>query len=518
MRIPQVWLMDIATLPWLSLFPSIIAIGAAFATRQVFFSLFLGIWFGAILLEGGDIAAIGSGLLRVADTWLVRAVAPADGSSEHMSVVMFTLMVGGTIGIISANGGMGGIVSWMTRWCKTRRDGQLATYAMGLIVFFDDYANTLIVGKTLRPLTDRLHVSREKLAFIVDSTAAPLATIALVTTWIGFQLSLIDESLKNVSNENIPGAYELFIHSLSYNFYPILMLIFILMVIFTGRDFGPMLTAERRARAAENHHLSEIDGDAGKAKNAMIPILTLIAVTIGGLAATGEGDSIRDVLGSADPFTSILWGSMASLLAAVFMTVCFSDLRPNAIVEAMEEGFKPMLAAVMILTFAWAIADINSGLGTADYIVSAISDITNPGLLPAIAFVIAGVTAFATGSSWGTMGILIPLIVPLTAALTEQSGDLTVMYASIACIMSGAVWGDHCSPISDTTILSSLASDCRHIEHVRTQMPYAVCVAMVSLALCIIPTGFGMPTGIAFILGAGTLYFILKKLGKSVEE
>ncbi|MAR56205.1 MAG: sodium:proton antiporter [Rickettsiales bacterium] len=508
--------MDVTEHHWLSLLPSLIAIGAAFATRQVFFSLFMGIWVGAFLLEGGDLLAIGSGLLRVADTWLIRAVAPADGSTEHMSVVMFTLMVGGTIGIISANGGMHGIVHRLTRFAHNRTRGQLSAYILGFIIFFDDYANTLIVGKTLRPLTDRLGISREKLAFIVDSTAAPVATIALVTTWIGFQLSLIKESSSNLDIP-LPDAYEIFLNSLGYSFYPILMLVFILMIILMKRDFGPMYEAEARAAKQPYSDDKAVTLDSSqKAANAVVPILTLIFVTIGGLIFTGEGDTLRAILGSADPFKAILWGSLASVIAAVIMTRLFTDMRPAYIVEAMEDGFKPMLAAVMILTFAWAIAGVNAELKTADYIVSAISDVTDPSLLPALAFIIAAVTAFATGSSWGTMGILIPLIIPLSATLSLDSGSLEVVFASVACIMSGAVWGDHCSPISDTTILSSMASDCRHIDHVRTQMPYALTVAFISLVVCIIPTGFGLPNWIAFLAGGGILYFILKKGGKTV--
>lgn len=504
---------------WQTLLPSLVAIGAAFATRQVFFSLFLGVWLGAVLVAGGDWASIGEGLLRVADTWLLRAVVPEDGSTDHMSVVLFTLMVGGMIGIISANGGMRGVVRWLTRFADTPAKGQGATFGMGFVVFFDDYANTLIVGKTLRPLTDRLGVSREKLAFLVDATAAPLACIALVTTWIGFQVSLIDESLTGLPQLDM-SAYELFLASLAYSFYPILMLVFIVMIILSGRDFGPMLAAERRAREAlGTERKAALSRDASAAINAVLPILVLIVTTIAGLYATGQGDSLRAVLGSADPFKAMLWGSLASLLSAVIVTLARRAMKPGELVAAMEDGFKPMLSAVMILTFAWAIADINGALGTADYIVSLLGASLHPGLLPTLIFIVAALSAFATGSSWGTMGILVPLVLPLSVAALEAHGQMDaahyhVLYAALASIMAGAVWGDHCSPISDTTILSSLASDCPHMDHVTTQMPYALSVALVVLPLGVLPAGFGVPAPLLMLGCAVALFLLLRQFGK----
>lgn len=513
----------------LSLLPSLIAIGFAFLTRQVFLSLFLGIWAGAVLLEWDGPASLINGLLRVADTHLLRAVAPADGDTDHISIVMFTLIVGGMIGIISANGGMRGVVQWLTRFADRPGKGQAATFGMGFIVFFDDYANTLIVGKTLRPLMDRLRVSREKLAFLVDATAAPLSAIALVTTWIGFQLSLIDSSLKQAPTLSL-GAYEIFLQSLPYQFYPVLMLGFIALIILTGRDFGPMLGAERRARQQKatqqpSTPLPEVqrtEAQAGDAICAALPILVLIGTTIAGLFITGNGATVRETLGNADPFRAMLWASLLSLITAVLITIIKQSLKAERIVLSMEEGFKPMLTAVIILTFAWAIADINSQLGTANYIIAQLGDSVNPVLLPAIIFVVSAITAFATGSSWGTMGILIPLVIPLSiAALGDAQGAENVpwhvLFASVASIMAGSVWGDHCSPISDTTILSSLASDCPHMDHVRTQMPYALSVASVSLLVGILPAGYGVHSGLLMLTGMGLLFVILRFFGEKAD-
>ncbi len=506
---------------WQSLLPSAVAIGSAFATRQVFFSLFLGIWVGAFLLAGADVSAVGEGLLRVVDTWLLRAVAPADGSTDHISVVLFTLIVGGMIGIISANGGMRGVVGWLTRFASTPKRGQGAAFGMGFIVFFDDYANTLIVGKTLRPLTDRLGVSREKLAFLVDATAAPLACIALVTTWIGFQLSLIDESLGDLPSVEM-SAYELFLESIAYSFYPIFMLLFIAIMIISGRDFGPMAIAEAAARKqASSLNDPKLRSGATAPINAALPILALIITTLVSLYALGEGDTVRQILGSADPFKAMLWGSLISLLVASVISVLTKSLRINQLIVAMEDGFKPMLTAVMILTFAWAIADINSELGTARYIVSQLGDSLNPAIIPSMVFLIAAVTAFATGSSWGTMGILVPLVLPLAVGTLEAEGLMDtehayVLYAAIASIMAGAVWGDHCSPISDTTILSSIASDCPHMNHVQTQMPYALFIAFVALLLGVLPAGFGVSVFILYPLAIAAIALMLIKSGQKI--
>lgn len=507
---------------WQTLLPSLVAIGVAFLTRQVFLSLFLGIWVGAALLSGGDFMALAEGLLRVIDTYLLRAIAPEDGSADHMSVVLFTLTVGGMIGIISANGGMRGVVSWVSRFANTPRRGQFAAYFLGFIVFFDDYANTLIVGKTARPLTDRLGVSREKLAFLVDATAAPLACVALVTTWIGFQISLIEQSMSDLPDLGL-SAYEIFIESLAYSFYPILMLIFIALIIYTGRDFGPMATAEAAARArAKEQKSASLEVNSSGAYNAALPIFALILTTITSLFMIGEGDNLREILGSADPFKAMLWGSLISLIVAILVTLYSKRLKMEQIIVAMEDGFKPMLTAVMILTFSWAIADINNELGTASYIVSQIGDSLNPSLIPAIVFIIAAICAFATGSSWGTMGILVPLVLPLAVSGLSQIGQLDgehsyLLFAAIASIMAGAVWGDHCSPISDTTILSSMASDCPHMNHVQTQMPYALFIAFLALIACVLPAGFGISLWIIYPVSLTLIGLMLYKFGKKID-
>ena len=521
-----------------SLLPAGLAIAMALLTRQVIISLFLGIWAGAWVLAGKSINAAGDSFLRVMDTWLLKSIVPDDASTDHISIILFTLTVGGTIGIIRANGGIDGVISHAMSRVKTPKGAQFAAFLAGVKIFFDDYASMIISGNTARPLTDARGVSREKLAYIVDTTAAPLASTALLTTWIGFQVSLLDTAMQSIPTLNIP-AYELMISSIPYSFYSILSILFILLLIFTGRDMGPMLKAERAARAklqsAPKVQMAEHEAQAeeaenppqGKAINAIIPLLALIVSVIGGLFITGwpaqgEEVTLTAIFGNADPFKSMLWASLISVTTALFISKLNSDMTINEIVHAMEKGFVPMLGAVTILTFAWAIAGVNDAVGTANYLVSQLEGNLSPAWLPAAIFVLAAIIAFATGTSWGVMAILVPLAIPLTwgsleAAGIPQAQAMPILYAAVASVLTGAVWGDHCSPISDTTILSSVASGCDHIEHVRTQLPYAVLIATVSMGVGLIPVGYGLPWWIGLLAGIGLLAIILTKFGKKVE-
>lgn len=529
-----------ATVPviwgWWSIAPAFIAILLALVIRQVLPALFIGVWVGAWLLENGGISGIGTGLFSVLDTYILRALVPEDGSTDHMSIILFTLLTGAMIGVISKNGGMGGIVNYITRYADTPKKGQLATSGLGLAVFFDDYANTLIVGNTMRPLLDKLRVSREKLAYLVDSTSAPLAATALITTWIGFQVSIIKGTLPQLDGVEM-GAYEFMLAILPYSFYPFLALAFVFMVVMTGRDFGPMLKAERASRAMQLGGEPEMvhtkpnvkhEGDdlvitrdmvEGNIWNAAIPIGVLIFTTVAGLFATGEGETLSDIFGTANAFQAMMWASLLSLVVAVGLSVFTNALSLSKTMAAVEEGLAPMMAAAIILTFAWAIAAVNEQLHTADFVISVLGDGLTPQLIPAIVFVVAALTAFATGASWGTMAILIPLVLPLTWT-TLQAHDMAtaefmpILYAAAASVLAGAVWGDHCSPISDTTILSSLASRCEHIAHVRTQMPYALLVGGVGLLTSIIPVSYGLPWWLGLLLSGALLYFILKRFGK----
>jgi len=397
----------------------------------------------------------------------------------------------------------------------------MVTWLLGILVFFDDYANTLLVGNTMRPVTDRLKISREKLAYIVDSTAAPISSIALISTWIGYEVSLIGDSLKAIGADP-SRAYGIFIESLPYRFYPILALVFGLMIAGSLRDFGPMLKGERRARKGKTIAdralpLSDFDGAAlqppeGKPRrwiNALLPVLVVLGVTFAGLWYTGRGSfaggddlpgglqGIGAIFGAGDSFKALLWGSMAGCLAALLLSRAQGILNLAEGITAWLNGIKSMAAAVVILILAWAIAAICLDLNTSGYMVASLSDHLVPGILPAIVFILAALTSFATGTSWGTMGILIPLTVPTAYGVAQAAGldpasAHSILLGAVSSVLAGAIFGDHCSPISDTTILSSMSSGCDHVDHVRTQLPYAIVVGVVGVLVCDIPSGFGI--------------------------
>ena len=522
---------------WLAILPPLIAIGVALITRQVIPALFLGIFVGAVTSYGFSLSGVWLGLLDTLNRYVLEALVPPDGSTGHAAIIVFTLMIGGMVGIISRNGGMKGVVNRITGFASTPKRGQVATSILGVAIFFDDYANTLVVGNTMRPVTDRLKISREKLAYIVDSTAAPVATIALITTWIGFEVGLIGDAVSGLEGFD-QAAYTIFLNSVPYSFYPILAILFVFMVALSGRDYGPMLKAERRARRTGALMREDASvGDAGddmepkegipeRALNAIIPILVLVGVAIIGLFATGEGDNVQDIIGSADSFTSLVWASLLGVLAAALLTVGQRILSLEETVGAWYSGLKNMLFVIIILILAWALSGVTDVLHTGDYLVSILGESLAPAALPALIFVVSAATAFATGTSWGTMGILVPLTVPLTWAILQANGlaspeHYAILYAAIASVLSGAVWGDHCSPISDTTIISSMASQCDHIDHVRTQLPYALTVGGVALLIGLLPVGLGAPWWLMLAVGVlvlgGTLYVVGKKVEAEEE-
>ncbi|QKK02441.1 MAG: Na+/H+ antiporter NhaC family protein [Pseudomonadota bacterium] len=516
---------------WISVLPPVVAIALALILRQVIPALFLGIWIGAWALNGFSLIGLWLGLLETFETHIVSALADRD----HAAVILFSMMIGGMVGIISRNGGLQGIVDLIVRFAANVRRASLATVAMGLAIFFDDYANTLVVGNTMRPVTDRLGISREKLAYLVDSTAAPVACLALVTTWIGYEVGLIRSALEDIPDLEV-NAYFVFLNSIPYSFYPLFALSLVFAVVISGRDFGPMLAAERRARqrgqvAPDAVSTSLVDDDMKqvqpdqscpcRARNALLPVGILVVTVVGGLFASGSGDSIQEIIGSADPYQSLLWGSLLGVLSAVVLTVSQRILGLGDTLSAWFTGMRSMLLAVAILVLAWALSGMTSELGTAGFLADLLGERLHPGWLPTLVFVLAAATAFATGSSWGTMGILLPLMLPLTWAMLINQGmadteHFGIIYASVAAVLGGAVWGDHCSPISDTTILSSMASQCDHIEHVRTQMPYAILAGLVTLAIGTLPTGFGVPWWICLPAGVLVLAGGLRLIGKAV--
>ena len=517
----------------MSILPPLVAILMALLLKEVISSLFLGILTGTFLMSlyggCGPLEALGSGLLRVVDTYVVGSLY----DSDHVKIIVFTLLIGGMVKVITVNGGMRGIVNWLSKHARGPRSGQLMTFVMDLCVFFDDYSNTLVVGNTMRPLADKLHISREKLSYIVDSTSAPVVAVAFITTWIGAELSYIQDGINNLGLEM--SSYSVFFHSLAYSFYPILTLCFVLMIILSGRDFGPMLKAERKARAIDQVSSGETEKvEGGRAIDALIPLLVLIVGTVAGLIATGYDAALWSdtqtgffaklsaTIGAADSYQALLWSSLCSLLTAIVITVIRRKLKFIKTMEASVEGFKSMFNAVVILTMAWAIALVTKDMRTAEFVSQLLVQWSlSPALVPVITFVLAALIGFSTGTSWGTMAILYPLILPASWLLCQEQGlgmerTLPIFYNVVASVLAGAVMGDHCSPISDTTIMSSLSSQCDHLQHVSTQMPYALTVGAVALLFGVLPSAFGLPSWIAFLLSVAVLGLVVRLLGKPV--
>ena len=528
-----------ATAIWgfLTLLPPLLAIAIALISRQVIPSLFLGIYIGAVMIYGISFGALWFGLLDTIQVYIAQAIVPPDGDTGHVAIILFTLLMGGLIGIVYRNGGAFGIADRISVLASNRRRGQISTSGLGFAIFFSTYANSLVIGNTMRPVTDRLKISREKLAYVVDSTAAPLAAIAVISTWIGFELGLIQTSISGISFEE--GAYSIFLQSIPYNFYPIWTLIFVLAIGATGRDFGPMLKAEQRA-SQEGKVLrdgADVDANAGEdggdlqmkdgapryAFNAVIPIGVLIGTVAVGLYVTGSGESLRDIIGSADTGATLLWAGLLGVLAAVILSVGQRILSLKETMDAWYGGLKSVLFVMIILTLAWALGNVAGDLKTANYLVSVLGNALPPAVLPAILFVIAAAVSFAVGTSWGTMGILMPLAVPLVWTVLQNNNmanpeNFYIMYATIGTVLAGSVWGDHCSPISDTTIISSVAAGSDHIDHVRTQIPYALTVGVAALLLGLIPAGFGISPWIMLPIGAAVLIGILFVFGTKVED
>lgn len=515
---------------WTSILPPLVAIGIALLFRQVLLALFLGIWCGALLGMGFSFENI----FITFFTTLTDYIVPATADTGHMSIIIFTLLIGGMVGIITENGGTRGVINAITRFVKTKVHGQLMTALMGFIVFFDDYANTMVVGNTMRPLTDKLRISRAKLAYLVDATAAPVATVALVSTWIGAMVGFIADAETKMPNFN-ESAYAVFINSLPYNFYAFFTIMFVLVIAWSGRDFATMLKS--RINLYKAKHEPELDTynlwkdkirkDEKEKKtshwlNAALPIGVLVFGCIGGLWITGEGDSIQAVIETANSYKALLWGSLLSIVVAIIMTLGQKLLNIEDTLEGMMGGMHTMFDGLLILVMAWALSAVTVELGTADYLMSVFGEALNPYWLPALILVLSALTAFATGSSWGTMGILMPLVVPLAWEIGNNSGlpfaiTHEIIYASVSAVLAGSVWGDHCSPISDTTILSSIATQCDHIEHVNTQLPYAMIVGVISVVGMIGMLVAGIPWWIIYPLGIAIIVGIIYTFGKNPD-
>jgi Na+/H+ antiporter NhaC len=530
---------------WLSLLPPLVAIGLALATREVVLSLFAGIWVGAVVLANYNPLTGTAGAL---DFLLDALIDP-----DHMAIIVFSLLLGGMVGVMARSGGTQGIVNKLDGVATDRTRGQFLAWISAAFIFFDDYANTLIRGNALRPMTDRLQISREKLAYIVDSTAAPLAVSAVITTWIGFQITQVRDALGTLA-ERAPdaaqaaelqagadNAFLVVLHSLPYLFYPILALVFVLMIVVMKRDFGPMYHAERRAATGgglirpgsvpasdpTDASLQPPPDAPHRWYNAAIPVLVVVGVAMASLWGTGAAGlapgerTLVAVIGDADPFKALLWASFAGCVVAIALVTSQRILSVQGALAAWMGGIQSMLMAIVILMLAWGLGGVTGAMGTGPYLASLLGDAIPLALLPGLVFLVAALTAFSTGTSWGTMAILFPVVIPLAVAMGAGVGfaggeHYPILLGTISSVMAGAVFGDHSSPISDTTVLSSMSSSCDLVDHVRTQLPYALVVAGIALLVGEVPAAAEwIHPAWSILIGIGLLYLVLRIFGRN---
>lgn len=510
----------------LALIPPALAIILAIWTRQVIVSLVLGIWAGATIINGWNPV---TGLLDTFSTYLVEK---SLADSWNIGIIVFCLVIGGMVGLINKLGGTKAIAEAVVRKAKTGRTTQLSTMFMGIVMFFDDYANSMIVGNTMRPITDRHRISREKLSYIVDSTAAPVSSMAPVSTWIAMELGLIAAGLQSVNIE--ANSLMVFFQSVPFRFYSLFALAFAFTLIITRKEFGPMYKAEMRARTTgavvepgtnpmivEDKDILPDENVKGSVWDAAIPIIMFVLVTIFGLYYNGHepGKDLINSFGDADASVVLTWAAFVGSIAAIVVGLIKRRFTLSSAVDAWMGGLRSMLIAVVILALAFALKSVIGEMQLAEWLVEVTSGFLSGKIVPLLTFLVAMLIAFATGTSWGTNSILMPLVIPIAAGVSGADGVLTpTIVASIGAVLTGAVFGDHCSPISDTTILSSMASGADHIGHVRTQIPYAVTVALIASIIGFLPAGLGVPVWILLPVGVGVVILVVNLLGKPVEE
>jgi Na+/H+ antiporter NhaC len=515
---------------WSAVLPPVSAIVLAFLTKRLLLSLGLAIVFGGILKVGLNPVVfvpkvvtgyIGGTIVELGKVW----------------ILVFTAALIGMVGVMTRMGGNLGLVNLILKVAKGARGTRIVTALLGLAVFFDDYANTIIVGTTVRPLTDRLRVSREKLAYLIDSTAAPVAGLAIISTWIGYEVGLFGD-LSKALDLGVDG-YAMFFKAIPFRFYCMFTLFFVFASAVMNRDFGPMLEAETRAATKGQllrpgatppsgegiSDVTPVDDAPPRAANAVLPVLLVLLVAVVGMLHDGgvlDGqhsifrfDTWRTGFGGAENSTRVLAvAAFAGSALAIALAIGQNILTPWIAFKAWAVGVRSMGWIVVLLVLAWSIGAVAEDLATAHYLVALVKGKVAPWVLPLVIYLLAGVTAFATGTSWGAMAIL----VPTTGPLAYQIGGPEILFLSMAAILDGAIFGDHCSPISDTTLMSSIASSCDHLDHVRTQMPYALVCMVIALICGYFAIGVGLSPWVAYPAGVGAILAILFMVGKPIPD
>lgn len=512
----------------LSLVTPFIAIVLSFVTKQVVLSLTAAIFVGATIVNGGN---PGLGFLRMCDTYLVGTVA----DSWNASLMLFILAVGGMIAVMSRMGGMQALALAMAKKAKGSRNVLIMTWLLGLIIFFEDIANSLIVGPTMRPVADEERISREKLSYVIDSTAGPVTDMAPISSWVAHEIGMISLAFTTIGLE-ATNVYGIFMHTIPYRFYNIFAIAMVIILILMQRDYGPMYKAEKRARltgklysdtakpmmSKELDAMNVAEGATLKVSNAVIPILVFIILTVLALWYTGDGmhedfsvQGLATAFGNTDAASSILYSVILTSGVCIVMAVAQKIMTLKEAVDVWLNGCKELLFTVTILLLAWSTGGIMGDLGTGVYISGIVSGSIPAIILPMVMFAVACVMAFSTGTSYGTSAIMIPIAFPLAYGISGGVVD-SLAIVTIAAVTCGAIFGDHCSPISDTTIMSSMGSAADLMDHVKTQTPYALTVAGVA-AVGFIMAAAGLSPIIILPLGIVALVVIVRLVGKSVK-
>jgi Na+/H+ antiporter NhaC len=519
---------DGAVFGWTALVPPLVAITLAVVTRRLFLSLGAAVVVGALLVHG-PVRAVPLGLRDYAWNNLL--------DRTHLYILGFTLALLGMVHTMARSGGARGIVVAVSRWVRSARSTRVCTSVMGVLVFFDDYANCMLVGPTMRPLADRYRLSREKLAYLVDSTAAPVSGLILLSTWVGYEVGLLGDVAKTLGLTET--GYALLFAALPMRFYCALTLVFVFASSAAGRDFGPMLAAERRAHEhgklmrdgaqplgqADPRHTAPPADKPHRWINAALPIAAVVIGTLAGFVFDGGGGPRlraspasffsfsfwRETLSASENNVTVLfWAALAGATLAILLPAAQRVLSLSEAVVAFGRGVRAAGYAAAVLLLAWALAQVCKDLGTGPIVVAALGGSLPPVVVPAVTFLAAAAVAFATGTSWGTMAILIPTAVPLAHAV----GGVPLMLLSMAAVLDGAIFGDHCSPISDTTLMSSIAAGCDHIDHVATQLPYAMVVMVVAVPVGYVAVASGGPIWLSYLLGVSALLIVLFGFGR----
>ena len=458
---------------WWSLVPPLIAIILALITKEVYSSLFIGIIVGGILFCGFNFAAI---MEHVFVDGMISSIA----DSWNAGILVFLVILGCMVMLMNKAGGSTAFGKWAAKNVKSKIGAQVATIALGCIIFIDDYFNCLTVGSVMRPVTDKHKISREKLAYLIDATAAPVCIIAPISSWAAAVTSSVD---------GVNGL-DLFIKAIPYNYYALLTIIMMFILAFFKFDFGPMKKAE--AIVKDKVDVEEVIANnetKGKVIHLILPIIVLIISCVIGMIYTGgffDGVSFSEAFANSDASVGLVFGSVVALVFTVAFFVISKVLTFKECMDSIPEGFKSMVPAILILVFAWTLKAMTNSLGSDVYVSGIVNSFAENNaimsMIPAVVFIIGCVISFATGTSWGTFGILIPIVVKVF----NYDVTNTLMIISVSACMAGAVCGDHCSPISDTTIMASAGAGCEHIKHVNTQLPYALTCAILSLVSYII--------------------------------